>query len=714
MAWIAQKTRGTRLTIAGTDYSEALLEISVSDSSVLGSGIVSCSGSIKLAQVAEGLDIRDFTKTLFKRGDLVLFDVQNTNQTWARHPRGYLYVISSSFNPTANVLDIEVGCSLYLRSLSDKIDDLIHFTAIRIAEDTQTIAAISDAICSESRFLWQNNQGAIVLGNFFDGDGELSNKAAAAWISVGGASTLEASPLGVSTIPPDVIDLTYRWRNVIAPGAGGVDSETTESTYFLEHPANWMAETTTNGLTTIQTVKRNFTVTAIQSSTKTYEGPGGQVSYEYQERIGPAVELSGQYYSDLFEQCRGTIDWFENKGDPNHGCEPGGLQGVSQSYSTRTYVYGSGGEVLKTVEDQYRNKLSCAVVSNWRPGANYVDGNVLTVDWRTLPEDEFFLNQRVITTYEFYDDRTVQTTETWRSPCNCNNAGLDAGSIDATEGSKTVERRTSRSKLANPAQPDRVSSVDVAKVETGTLQDIRDAGSYLAGTAGAGPITMKTQVPAELNGPITAAATTAATFLAYSRNLLEGDASGIRIAEALRQELITGYVPGMPFLYWDPQGPKAIKLRMNATSWALNQIEALVSTDGIFIGFSDGEINFPSNVVGSNNPLPPSGSIVRPPGTPVVTPPVLSGQTSVDNGRAYTVVAYVGILQQFVIDLQIYTPPSTMELQVGIKEGIVLYGQLVGPEGVLATTEGVGLTLASSGGSLLTSAATVIDSDLFT
>lgn len=712
MTWIAQKTRGTRVTIAGVDYTEALVDVALTDASAMGAGIVTCSGTIKLAQTSGGLDVRDLTRTLFTRGSQVLIDVRDGAGNWTRHPRGFLFVISSTFEPESNTLEVEVGCGLVMRSLSDNVDGLLGFTSLYLAEADQDFASLSSALFSEAKVLWQDGTGTNRLADVFDGDGGGSQKAPAEWVSVGGVTAIEASPLSVGTIPPDRIELTYRWRNVISPGGGTGETEETESDYFLEHPANWLAEVAVNGSPTVQTVKRNYAVHAVATSSKVYEGPGGQLSYEYQDRIGPAVELAGQYYADLFESCRGVVDWFEVKGDPNHGCEPGGLQGVTQSYSTRTYEYGSGGEVLRTVESQYRNRLSCAVPANWRPGAVYVNGEVVTLPWRSIPEDEYFLNQRVITAYEYFDDRTVQTTETWRSPCNCNNAGLDAGSIDATEGSKTTERRTSRSRLANPAQPDRAPSVDVAKTETGSISDERGAGGYLTNVPGAGPIRLQVQVPTALEGPVAAAEVTASRFLTYYRDLLEGDAGGLRVIEPLRAEVLAGYVPGMPFSYVDPQSGTVIKLRMNATSWALNRDEAMVSTDGLFIGISNGSLVVPSNVVGSGSPLPPSGTTTAPSGPPSPVAPSITGETAITNGRALTMVVRIGTTVGWSWDDRLFNPAGTVTINQGIRQGLSIRGMITGPGGLLSTSSDGGLPL-TGGGSLMTSSTTIIDADVF-
>jgi hypothetical protein len=607
-----------------------------------------------------------------------------------------LYVVTSSFDPEKNALELEVGCGLYLRSITDNVADLLHFTGLTLEEDRRTFQGLSDALYAEGRAIWQNSAGTIALVDVFGGDGLLGSKAAGEWVSVGGLTAISAQPLGVSTVRPDVINLTYRWRNAITPSNSATDYEEVLSEYFLEHPADWLAEVPDgSGGTTAQAVKRNYAVSSLQTTEKRYGGPGGQVSYERDERSGPAVEIAGQYFSDQFERCRGVIDWYVNRGDPNHGCQPGGLQRVLQSYSERAYTYGPAGEVVETVESQYRNALSCAVPANWQPGASLIDGNIVTVDWRNLPEDKLFLNSRTITRYAYYSDRTVQETETWQSPCNCNNAGLDAGDINASAGSKRIERRTSRSRLANPVQPDRAPTVTLYKVETGTAQDLRGPGSFEVGASGAGPVTLQLQSPAELEGPAAAAAASASAFLLYARRLLEGDAGGLRVSEALRDEVLAGYRPGMPFSYCDPGGTVS-RLRMNATSWALNASEVLFSTDGLFVGLSDGTLSVGGNTGGS------------------VTPPTITGEEVVSDGRALAVLVKLGVSVGIAGGVSTQSaPPDPVTATAGIRQGLTVSGQMVGPVGLLATTATGGLPVASNGANLLTSSATVLDSDLF-
>jgi hypothetical protein len=697
MTWLGNKTRPARVTIGEGDYSTALVEFVVSDSSAQGAGIITCSGTLTLAQVAGGPNVRDLHGSLFPRGTTVLLDVGDGFDGWTRHPRGYLYVVASTFDVGANQISLEVGCQLYLRSLTDHVADLLHFTSITLDDQKQTFQGLSEALFAECSFLWQNKNGDIEHGSVFNGDSLLGAKAGGEWVSVGGSTAIEASPLGAATIQPDVLNVTYRWKHAIGASNEAVDYEEVFSEYFLEHPAEWMTEVNLNGVIALKVVKRTVPVTSLQTTEKHYSGPGGQLSYEKETRTGPAVELAGEYYADKFQQCRGAITWLEKRGDPNKGCEPGGLNQVMQSYSERFYSYGASGELKETVESQYRNALSCAVPANWKPGAKLepATGLAVPVSWRDLPEERMYLHSRVTTRYSYFADRTVQETETWLSPCNCNNAGLDAGDINASVGSKRVERRTSRSKLANPPQPDRAPTTVLYKVENGEpLQDTRGV-SYLSE---AGPVILSIQIPVDLEGPADAAKLQAAAFLRYQRALLEGDARGLRISEPLRPEVLANYRPGMPFSYCDPIGGTVARLRMNATSWAVNGDESLFSTDGLFVGLSNGTLDPGSNIMGAE-PVAPS----------------IADETAVNDGRPLVVIASIGIAYGLTMaPPRVYIPaPTSVETSqaVGVRLGVT--GQIVGPVGLLATTETGGLPLATNGSNLLTTSATIVDSDIF-
>jgi len=100
-----------------------------------------------------------------------------------------------------------------------------------------------------------------------------------------------------------------------------------------------------------------------------FNGYGGQVSYKYQERKGPAVELNNQYYADSLAYCYSR---FATVCNPSGLCGTPGTNSVKQSYQETFYEYGSTGldeGVLKAEETHvWENTLSAAKPSDWRSG----------------------------------------------------------------------------------------------------------------------------------------------------------------------------------------------------------------------------------------------------------------------------------------------------------------------------------------------------------
>ena len=88
----------------------------------------------------------------------------------------------------------------------------------------------------------------------------------------------------------------------------------------------------------------------------------------------------------------------------------------------------------------------------------------------------------------------------------------------------------------------------------------------------------------------------AANYARTLRDLLEGDAAGIRVAETMRPEVLADYTPGMAFTFFDTQLDEVVKLRMNSTGWAFSPNQCIFSTDGLFVGVSNGTVNIPENV----------------------------------------------------------------------------------------------------------------------
>lgn len=621
MSWLINTTAATTLTIGGTNYSANLLNCTLSDSSILGSGYITTQGRMQLGELPGQTALLDYGKQKFQRGTVVTIDLTIDGVT-RRHPRGYLLILDSSYDQASRTTTINLGCTLTLYGITDNIEALKAYTAYTLPEGA-TYSDLSNALQVERSFLWQNGQGQIAKRQFFGADGLGSNKEAAAWVSVRDHTAIDSSPLGVGAVVPDTVLITYTW---LEDGEGEPpldedDSGTkyeeniSESFYYLEHPAN--LKQTQTVCTTDATGQRNcttrdvfdgkrtFSVTKNATDRTYYGGPGGSTSQQISVTIGPAVELNGSYYAELY-----SYELARNNGNPS-GVELRGLNSVTQQTQEKVYTYGPGGEVVQTVDRTYRNVLSAMTQSDWRASSTAAyessdpeaptTGGVQRGFLTSPPTGTFYLAQQVTTTWQYFDDRTVEETRTLTSSADCNNVGIYPKdgervllSLDATEnGVEEFERRTSISGLVNPSQPARVGNGDPSKVtKSATITNI----SQRYPITGAGSVTQELQVPFQVDSATeNEAREAAANYAVYYRDLLEGDSAGIRIAEAMRPEIFN-YYPGMPFTFYDRTAGKLIKLRMNATAWGITAQDALVTTDGLFIGESNGSVNIGSNI----------------------------------------------------------------------------------------------------------------------
>jgi len=312
--------------------------------------------------------------------------------------------------------------------------------------------------------------------------------------------------------------------------------------------------------------------------------------------------MQGSYYAELYAYR------LARSGGKSARLE--GLNTIVQNKRERTYEYGSGGEVLRTVEKQYRNMIGAMTQNDWRAG-NSQTGEVFDPEdpptganrgfLTSPPTSRMYLASQTTVTYQYFDDRTVEITEQLQSSAQCNGVGIYPPSggrslqnINAdNNGVKSVTKRTSMGGLLNPEQPPRnpggrtTVSKSAVYVDESRKYSSTSAGSIVLAT------TMPYTIPNATENELRALA---ANYAKVLRNQLEGDAAGIRVAETMRPEVLGSYYPGMPFSFYDRQKDQLIKLRMNATGWAIAPGQAIFATEGCFIGRSNGTVTIPENV----------------------------------------------------------------------------------------------------------------------
>ena len=618
MAWLNNTAATLTIEIDGEDYSNELVSGQFTDGTIAGTGCIMTSGSLQLSELPGQRRLEDYRKTKFGRGKIVLLEVTLGEQDPIRHPRGYLYIVDSVYDMETRSVDITVGCQLFMHNLTDDIEALRDYTIDELPE-TATFADLSAAVAAEGLFLWQDRFGDIKKDRYFSEDGWGSNKEPEKWVSVRDYTALSVAPLSTGNAVPDKIEVTYTWTEDQddAPPLGDdgkpEEQDSTVSSYYLEHPANLKREqkvctTDAQGkrrcrTTTVNAAKRTFAVTKTSSGLRKYGAQGGSLSSEISITVGPAVEVNGSYYAEryAYELARA-----------NGGAEPSlkGLENIVQEKKEKTYTYGSGGEVVKTVEDTFKATIGAMTATDWRAG-NAETGIIYDPEepptnasrgfLTNPPTSAMYLQTRITTEWEYKDDRTVETRTTIKSSAQCNGVGIypktggrTIQNIDATfNGIESSEKRTSMGGLLNPNQPPRNPGTSSKVTKSATYTN--ESAKYYATDAGS--IVLRGSAP--FNNPLDSEVQSrerAAFYARTLRDIIEGDAAGIRVAETMRPEVLLEYMPGMAFSFYDTQLKEVIKLRMNATGWAFSPNQCIFSTDGVFIGVSNGTVEIPDNV----------------------------------------------------------------------------------------------------------------------
>jgi hypothetical protein len=369
--------------------------------------------------------------------------------------------------------------------------------------------------------------------------------------------------------------------------------------------------------------------------------------------------------------------------------------------------YGNANELVRTVQDVYSPTLSAAQPSDWRSGI----ANGAPQDFnQNLSTTEMFRSARIDTEYYQEGNANVQKATTFTSLAS-RGVGL-GGKLDALEGIKTVTIRRSSTNTTVDVTPDIINSSTTDTTEKST-RIVLFTGRYKAQPEEVGPYILEEQVPvpllfdnqSEINSAV-------ASYENYITRFVKGDAFGLQIAEAMRPEVATGWFPGMPFRYSDPKKGKVLAFRMDATSWGVSPTESAFVTNGMWIGYSNGTITIPDNVLGNSKPNMGSGG--SPPSD--VVPPSVDNESSVDSGSfAWNVDVFIGTNSNIVVygNDGVLPPPmgdETVETQQTFT--VFAAGAIVAPGDLLATTSGGSIPLDLAG-SLIVADATVVNADLF-
>ena len=757
MSYLVNQTKVSSLRIGGQDYTSSLVEWTASDQSAYKNGCLQTTGNLVLGSYAGGPPVEDYDRNIFRRGVVVTLDLTEPGGAPYRHPRGLLYVISTSYDVEAEQLVVELGCRLVLMALTEEISALISIVPVALDVAQTTYQNCSASFASLGQYVYQDNQGALVAGTFFQGD-TTSGVATGDWVSILGVTTTTASPLAGVGAVPDQINLSYQVPSgdLNSDQRGRVDTTSTSSYYFTRYPAvsyirvNSDATTANpNGtLTNILNVNTGTTSSVSRSSSAcgntppqpvdngtdgetvdsctdgyelrqsplflpatrtettitTYGAPGAQVSSSFRQVVGPEIEANPQYFADKYAYCRDT---WATACQPNGTCPYDGMgQRVLGNVRTINY-YGSANELVRSITDTYATKLSAAQPSDWRSG----NVNGIPQDFNgSLTAYATYRAERRDTRY-YKDGNTNVQEDTVYTSMASRGVGI-GGNLDALQGIKTRTVRRSSTISTVEIAPDRVNtSTTATKEETTTIPLF--TGRFKAPPAEVGPYVLEEQIPVPLlfNDPAEIQQAVD-SYINYIERFTKGDAFGIQVGESMRAEVVSTWKPGQPFRYSDPSKGKIIAMRMDATSWGVNQNEAAFVTNGIWIGFSNGTLTIPENLVG--NSTPDMGGGGQPPVAPI--PPAVNDESSVDSGSlAWTVDVHMMLdaeMEAFGRDGIVSVLPSDLTYNTYFTTTCFVAGLITGPGDLLATGPDGSIPLDAAG-NLVTVDATIINADLF-
>lgn len=768
MGYLVQNTRAAQLTIGGQDYTSSLVEFQVADASAFNRGLITTTGTLTLGQRPGLADIQDYDRDTFKRGVVVTLDVTEPGGAPYRHPRGYLYVISVSYDVESEQLVVELGCRLSLAFLTDNAEAILPLVPIHLDPAQETIQNCSASFASAGMILYQDNQGNLVSRKFFGTDSSAGIQAGA-WVSVLGETALSVSPLAGTGAIPDEIELAYQVPEgaLSSDNTGKVDTVIETSDYFLNYPATvWVRNpnpTPTGEILLPPTVTQSpgstggssgcgqsvsppspggtvvnpggtqnyllcsdqwttdrtnvyLPATRVATSTTTYGAVGGQTSYTEQVTVGPEIEANPGYFADKYAFCVAT---YAGSCNPSGSCPFYGLDSATLSKQTTTYEYGAqANELVRTVQDTYQTVLSAYTPDEWRAG---IQNGIPQGFNGNLSANRLYRSQRVVTEYSQENNSNVQLTTTYTSITSRGVGPTSGASIDALNGIVTTVRRESTTTTTLDVKPDSVNTATTSTDEKLTTI-LLGTNSYTSPPTEAGKYILEESIPvpllskdaSEINGWV-------ADYSEYLRRFVRGDIYGLQIAESMRSEIVTGWYPGMPFRYADTANGTIAAMRMDACAWGVTQDESIVVTNGIWNGFSSGTLNMGNNLVGNSRPdmTRPTPGNPNPPITPtppaaVAPPPVVSNDSV---GQTFAFIVDVDLW----IDASVFTyfangitKPNPVDLSGRVEGAIVPYctGFIVATGGLLSA-DGTGSIPVEYAGTIVTDSATVVNADLF-
>jgi len=362
----------------------------------------------------------------------------------------------------------------------------------------------------------------------------------------------------------------------------------------------------TNCMSGMATVRTPLYV-GVHSSSETrsiYGGPGGALSKVVSVKRGPALEANRQYYGDLYQLCRQS---WATQCNPNGYCgTDSGTKQLELSNSVQLTEFNSDGSVKTVTTDEYQPLLTAASADNWRAGV--VEDKVVGFRSLGFAETTFFRNSRKVVEYEYPENSTYRKTTSYQSIISRGPSNrLDSNYLDAINGvvKTTVDRSTSnvinedlpQSQLS--PEPPSVTDISIIAFPSHNLPGIDSSLK---------PLVYKESLPYPfwiVAGSNMSWEQSLSEYEDYTRRNIKGASLGLRLGESLRREIASEWTPNASFRYHDPRYNILMSMRSNAQTWSMTPEECVMTVDGMAVGFSNGQVNIPDNIVGVTTAILP-------------------------------------------------------------------------------------------------------------
>lgn len=694
MSYLINNTRLAEVKINGSDVTDRISDIALSDSSGVKNGLIATDGEITLSYRPGSPDREDYRRNTFPRGALITIDIVFPSGNKRRHPRGYLYVFDSNFDPQNESIKISCGCGMALAALDGDVTNLLSLPTLYVPPTRQDYQSIAAALATEGRIAWYDGDGVLQSQKLFEGESGNSSPTGK-WVSVFGVTTQAIAPLDSTRSivsdsnstdgtpytgsDPDNIELEWEEpRGPIDPDTGlpdpeegGPDGEPgngappvpgrpfdvseSEASYYTQYPvihyqrvppqpdpadpnpledggdpqpdngldearpSDCVEELTesdnpanagnsdsggddngdTDCMENWETVRSPLFVgvKSMSRSETFYDGPGNAKDRSFSKSYGPALEINSQYFGDVYQVCRQS---WATRCNPNGYCPTAiGTFMVELDRTTYKVDFNPDGSVARETAERFEPYLAAARPDDWRSGV--VDGKIQ--GFRRLDSliNVMYRSQVVIVEHLYPKIGSKRVTTTYDSVTS-RGQGLprSVSQADAYNGIKTVRKETSYTIGLNPEQPTALAQPEpTTETKESEIVFPKHEGSKGSSTKG---LVFKESIPFPLYvlklGPKTIQQVVS-DYEDYLRRCIKGMSLGLRLGESLREEITTQWTPNLTFRYADPRYNTIISMRGDAHTWSMTPEQCVFTVDGLNIGFSNGTLNIPDNVVGA-------------------------------------------------------------------------------------------------------------------